>query len=558
MSISRKILNSIDRILLYERGTVYKEQGGKIRIALIYPNTYSIGMSNLGFQGIYGMLNSRDDVVCERAFLPCPEDIGEYERTNSLLCSFESKRPINSFDIVAFSLSFENDYPNIVKILSISSIPIRSYERSPLNPLLIAGGPCCFINPEPVAEVFDLMFIGEVEESLPAFIELCKDWLPFEGEAKRKLKQRAVYIEGIYVPEFYGINYNPEGEPCREVKYSGAPERVTRTYYKDFPKGYSLKSKITSTETEFANMGLVEVMRGCYWNCRFCVVTSIYHPPRIKDIKALKDCMINPSDSPCSFGLIAPSISDVPYIADLLNGGEVRLSITSLRANARSYRLVDLLKDQKSVSIAPEAGNDTMRRVINKRITEQDILSISDYILRCGIETLRLYFMIGLPFERYEDVEGIVSLTREIRSLNDKGKLSLTISVFVPKPFTPFQWHGFADLKHTKQKLTFVRKSLEGVRNVQVKTDSPRIAFMQSAFARGGRDMLDRIIEIGLKGDPGYITKDPVLIRRFSVNWDLDTFLPWDFIGLESHKRALWQEYLNALRERQRYQDESK
>ncbi len=536
MAISRKIIHRIDRLLSLEKGTVCKGHGGKIRIVLIYPNTYRIGMSNLGFQVVYGLLNDQRDVVCERAFMPDSEDIEEYTRTNTPIFSYESKTPIHEFDIIAFSLSFENDYPNVIRILLMSGIPIRTIERPDTYPLLIAGGACCFFNPEPIAEVFDIVFIGEVEESLPKFIETYRR---LGTKGKDLLKRHVVAIEGIYVPEFY--RQTPEG--MLRPLVSEAPLRIKRVYYEGFSSSKPCVTIITP-ETEFSDMQLVEVMRGCYWRCRFCVVSAIYNPPRLRPKEALKSAIERSSSK---IGLIAPSISDVPYINELLGGDKVRISITSIRANHSGLNLLGLLRGNRSISVAPETGTDKLRRVINKGITEEGILSISEQILQSGIDTLRLYFMIGLPTEEMEDIEGIVGLTKKVRALSKRGKINLTVSIFVPKPFTPFQWHGLTDIRDSKRKLSFIKNGLEGLKNVRLSHDSPKMSLVQAVLARGGRELLGSVIATAKNCRYDTITKDLKIKMWVTANLELATPLPWDFIDSGISKEYLWQEYQKGI-----------
>lgn len=277
--VSRKLKEKTDLLLSQEKGTVYKDPGGKMTIALVYPNTYHVGMSNLGFQGIYGLLNSMRDVVCQRAFLPDEKDIDEYVRTDTELFSMESKRPLTRFDIVAFSVSFENDYPNITKILELSKLPARSSERSRHHPLIIMGGACAFFNPEPLSDFIDICFIGESEEMLPEFLDIFKT-----SSDKKEVLGKSIMIEGVYVPQFYSITRDSEGKISARIQLPGAPEVIRRRCLKDISKSKITTSIITSG-TEFSGMYLIEAMRGCPWNCRFCVAGRIYKPPMKKGWK---------------------------------------------------------------------------------------------------------------------------------------------------------------------------------------------------------------------------------------------------------------------------------
>jgi len=485
--VNRKLIEKVDTLLSKEKGTIFKDPGGKINICLVYPNTYHVGMSNLGFQGIYGLLNKRDDVVCERAFLPDERDIEEYIRTESPIFSYESKRPLSRFDIVAFSISFENDYPNILKILDIAKIPFGSSERNEYHPLLIAGGVCCFFNPEPIAPIFDVIFIGEAEESLNEFIDIYK--------AKGEIKKETINIEGIYIPEFYDIRYSDEGKIAERIAKYGAPEKIERRYLKDLSVS-PITTTIITPEAEFSEMYLIEAMRGCPWKCRFCLVGHIYNPTRKKELETITAEIERAKEITPKIGLIGPSLTDYAHIKDVLCIDGVDFSITSLRASAKSAELVELLKGHKSVSIAPEAGTERMRRVVNKKITEDDILDTSKLTLNAGIENLRLYFIIGLPAETDEDVSGIVEIVKKVRRISNKGNIILSISTFVPKPFTPFQWHPMEHLDSVKEKLKFIKKALRDEKGVKVFHDVPKYAHMQGLFSMGDRRIFNVLKEM--------------------------------------------------------------
>ncbi|MDI6727491.1 MAG: radical SAM protein [Thermodesulfovibrionales bacterium] len=538
--MNRKLIEKVDTLLSKEKGTIFKDPGGKINICLVYPNTYHVGMSNLGFQGIYGLLNKRDDVVCERAFLPDERDIEEYIRTESPIFSYESKRPLSRFDIVAFSISFENDYPNILKILDIAKIPFGSSERNEYHPLLIAGGVCCFFNPEPIAPIFDVIFIGEAEESLNEFIDIYK--------AKGEIKKETINIEGIYIPEFYDIRYSDEGKIAERIAKYGAPEKIERRYLKDLSVS-PITTTIITPEAEFSEMYLIEAMRGCPWKCRFCLVGHIYNPTRKKELETITAEIERAKEITPKIGLIGPSLTDYAHIKDVLCIDGVDFSITSLRASAKSAELVELLKGHKSVSIAPEAGTERMRRVVNKKITEDDILDTSKLTLNAGIENLRLYFIIGLPAETDEDVSGIVEIVKKVRRISNKGNIILSISTFVPKPFTPFQWHPMEHLDSVKEKLKFIKKALRDEKGVKVFHDVPKYAHMQGLFSMGDRRIFNVLKEMVKTDDYRSACSQAGVDMDFYIfrKKDFNEILPWDFIDTGISKEKLWSEYLEAM-----------
>ncbi len=540
--LSQKLREKIDFLLSREKGTIFKDPGGKINICLVYPDTYHLGMSNLGFQGIYTLLNSRPDVVCERAFFPHEEDMEEFIRSGSEMVSIESKRPLNRFDIVAFSVSFENDYPNIPVILSLSRIPLLASERrGRAYPLLIMGGICAFFNPEPIAEVFDVCFIGEAEELLQEFLDLYKSTVDRDA-----LLRGCLEIEGLYVPMFYDIRYQ-NASIVERVPLNSAPETIKKRVVKDIGR-YGLRPSIITTETEFSGMYLIEAMRGCPWSCRFCVTGYVYKPVRKKDRNLIIEECRGVADSR-RVGLIGPSLTDYPDIKEILSQDGVDFSITSLRASRKSAELVGLLRGSRSVSIAPEAGTERLRKVIDKRITEEDILETARLILSEDIEILRLYFMVGLPTETIEDIEAIINLVKKIRSNSSKGNIVLTISTFVPKPFTPFQWHPMERPDSIRQRLNLIKKGLKHLRGVKVFHDVPKYAYMQGLFSRGDRRILGVVKRIsdGMDWRRACIEKGIEIDYHLFRERDMSEILPWDFIDCGVTKERLWMEYKRAL-----------
>ena len=540
--MNRKLVEKADALLAKEKGTVFKDPGGRISFCLVYPNTYHVGMSNLGFQGLYGLLNRREDVVCERAFLPDDADIAEYRRTATPVFSLESKRPLTSFDIVAFSLSFENDYPNIFRILGLSKIPSRTDGRGDYHPLIIAGGVAVSFNPEPLAPALDLIFIGEAEEALGEFIELYK-----QAGDKDGVRRKAVQLEGVYVPSEYEITYLEDGTISRRTAKAGAPLSIPKRTVKDLSLA-PLNTSIITAGTEFSSMYLVEIMRGCPWNCRFCLVGNFFGPLRKKSVPQVREEIAEGKKVAEKIGIIGPSLSDYPNIGEILCIEGVQFSITSLRASGRSAELIGLLKGHKSVSIAPEAGTERLRRAINKQLTEQDIVTASGLLFDCGIETLRLYFMIGLPTETDEDIDGIIDLAGKVRALNKKAGIVLSVSTFVPKPFTPFQWHPMERLDSAKKKIRQIKKSL-GPKGIKVFHDVPKYAHMQGLFSLGDRRIFPVIERMADIDDWRTACADSGIDPDFYIfrNKQFEEALPWDFIDIGVPKEKIWEEYGKAV-----------
>jgi len=541
--VSKKLRERVDELLSRERGTVFKDPGGKITVALVFPNTYHVGMSNLGFQGIYGLLNSMDDVVCERAFLPDEQDIGEYLRTGTELFSMESKRALCRFDIVAFSVSFENDYPNILRILDLGNIPAASALRKRRHPLVVMGGACAFFNPEPVADIFDICFIGEADELLGEFLARYR-----AAQGKEDVLVSAQSLEGVYIPSRYRIEYGQDGRIRKRIATAGAPDTIRRRYVADLSR-VSAKMSIVTPDTEFSDMYLVEAMRGCPWRCRFCVASRIYHPPRMRHLDEVVREIGGALAATDRVGLIGPSLTDYPYVHDILRIPGVNFSVTSLRAGEKACELSPLMAGHRSVSIAPEAGTDRLRKVINKKMSEEDILRTAQALFGHGVENLRLYFMVGLPAETREDVAGIVDLTEKIRASSAKGILTLSVSTFVPKPFTPFQWHPMEKIAEVKERLTMIKKALAHRRGIRVFHDVPKYAYLQGLLSRGDR----RVLPLLSKMRPGEDWRKAAAAAGVDIDFyifrerDTDEILPWDFIDMGVAREQLWREYREAV-----------
>ncbi|MCX7794051.1 MAG: radical SAM protein [Thermodesulfovibrionales bacterium] len=521
MSFREKIKTRLSR----ERGTVYKDPGGKVSVCLVYPDIYHIGMSNLGFQGIYGLINSRKDSLCERAFLPDADDLEELMKRNSTLISYESMRPLPEFDVIAFSISFENNFPDVLKILKLSHLPLKSYERSERAPMIVAGGMAMTSNPEPLAEFFDLIMLGDGELLIPPFLDAVREWR-FKGFKKTDILKELARLDGFYIPSGYEVRYENERIVSRKNK-EGYPEIIKTPVLRDLDRG--VKHSILTPETEFSDMHLIEVMRGCPWRCRFCLTGNI---TRLR-IRSLESVLQEVRDSNASrFGIIGSSLTDYRYIKELLQHEGVDFSITSLRASPKAAEIIALLKNKKSVSIAPEAGSERLRRLINKNIKEEDILHTSELLFKEGIENLRLYFMIGLFEETDDDIISIVELIKKIRSLSKRGFISLSISIFVPKPHTPFERAPMQRPEIIKKRLNIIKKGLRGLEHVRVLHEVPKYSYMQGLFAQGSRRIGYVIEEMLNEPDWQEACRKREIDPEFYIfrRKDPNEVLPWDFI----------------------------
>jgi radical SAM family uncharacterized protein len=542
------------RLLAEETGAIRKKRHAKTTIALVYPNTYHVGMSNLGFQSVYHLLNTLDDIVCERSFLPEQR----FKNANDII-TLESGRSIKHFDMVAFSISFENDYPNILTILDKARIPLKAKERNDSHPLVVAGGVACLLNPEPMTPYIDCFFIGEAEAILPSFFERYHQQ---DGREKR-LRHIAQTVQGIYVPAFYQSRYFPDGTFESMEPEIDVPEKITRVYLQDLDTA-DTRTTVLTPNTIFDKTHLIEVSRGCPHGCRFCGAGFVYRPPRFRSLDFLKECMAAAVARSDKIGLVGAAVSDLPELNELCslaNTDKTTLSFSSLRADALDNNLLLHLKNSgvKTATIAPDAGSERLRCTINKGLRETDILNAAENLVANGIPNLKLYFMIGLPTEDTGDIESIVSLCKKIKhrflkSSRDRkkiGEITVSLNSFVPKPHTPFQWAAMDEIHLLKEKIKRVKTGLKRVSNIQVHADIPKWAFIQALLSRGDRrvaDILERLhTNVGnwaktFKESP--INPDFYVIRERSF----DEPLPWDFIDHGIRKSFLKSEYQKALR----------
>ncbi len=562
---SWKLIQKAKRILEKERGTVQKTWGGKTSICLIYPNTYHVGMSNLGFQTVYQCLNSEDDIVCERTFLPDPEDLREYHNTQTPLFSLESQKPLSDFYILAFSISFENDFLNILTLLDLARIPIESQLRGEGYPLVIAGGVTVFLNPEPLSEIFDLFIMGEAEEVIKEFLEVYRNAYSEKGKRERvDFLRKAGEVEGVYVPRFYHVSYAEDGKIEAMNPETGFPRRVKRRWVKEIDRFPTL-SVLFSRETEFKEMALVEVNRGCPRGCRFCAACFVYHPFRNRSLSLLETLSKEGLTQEHRIGLTGTAVSDYPHLLPLCQSilsQQGRISLSSLRVDAVTPPLIQCLREgeDRTVAIAPEAGSERLRKMLRKGYTDEEIFKSIDTMVENGLYQIKCYFLIGLPSETDEDVKAIPLLAKKIRhqilsnrkSKKDRWKLVLSVNPFIPKPATPFQWAPLEEVSELKRKLKVIQRGLKGEKGIEMIHDLPKWAYIQALLSRGDRRVGKILVGAHHNGgDWGRALRETSINPDFYVyrKRELDEVFPWDFIDHGIPKERLKEEYLTAMRE---------
>ena len=530
-------------LLSKEIGYVRKPHGGKLRVALIFPNTYFVGMSNLGFQTVYKLFNAEDDIVCERVFLPPKTELAAQVASGAPLLTLESQTPVGDFDVVAFSVSFEWDYTNVLTLLRLAGLPLRTEARTHRHPLVVIGGAVTFVNPEPLALFADAIAAGEGEALIPSLLRA------FQGASDRAdLLRRLATERGFYIPSFYDVRYADDGTIVAFVPKAGteAPSVVKKAALKTTEAVDPPATMIFTPDTEFGSRFLVEVVRGCANLCRFCWAGYNYLPVRAFPKDRILELAERARPHANRVGLVSIALCDHPEIEEIL----VRLaamgysiSPASLRLDDITPRLVGLLREsgERTITIAPETGSDRLRRVINKTITNDEILASAEMIFASGIENLKLYYMIGLPTETDEDLVAIRDLTLQLRDIMLKhgrrrgqlGRIVGSVNPLVPKPGTAYQWLPMENDSSIERKIQRMRGLMAGIDNVYVNIKSERHSFYQALLSLGDRRVAPAIEAAERNGgDWRAAVAESQVDAHFFVFRDRsrDPVLPWDII----------------------------
>ena len=564
--MSWKLKKKYRDILSREENYQKKLWGDKITVCLAYPNHYRTGMSNLGFQTLYALFNNHPSFLCERVFLPDPGDEVKFIPGSTLPFSLESQKPLTDFDIIAFSISFENDYPNILKILDMSRITLLSHERNEEEPLVIGGGISVTLNPEPLADFFDLFILGEGEEAIPEFLNIFEESYHLDLSRYETLRRVQRKVGGAYVPGFYSVTYNSDSIiEAFEPTDSSFPERIKKRRVRDI-NAFNTEQSIITPDTEFGDMFLTEVSRGCQRGCRFCAAGFVYRPARFRKPELLDQSIMKGLKRQKKIGLLGTAVSDHPDLTLLCRSileKKGKVSIGSLRVDRLNREMAKLLRETgvETISLAPEAGSQRLRDVINKGITESHIMGSVESLIENGISNIRLYFMVGLPTESAEDIDAIIDLAKRIKYHAIKhtaGKkkfrrITLSINQFIPKPATPFQWHSLEDTNLVRKKIRRINAALRKESSIKIIHDIPKWNYVQALLSLGDR-LVGKILLTVHKNNGNW----PRAFKEININpdfyvyrqKDLDEILPWDFIDHGVSRKFLVKEYRKALSEK--------
>lgn len=518
--VEENILSSVETPGQYiggEWNSITKQHcNSEVTIAIAFPDTYAIGMSHQGIQIIYGLLNERDDTVCERVFAPWPDMEEALRNHNVPLYTLETFTPLGNFDIIGFSLQYEMSYTNVLNMLDLAKIPLKRQERSEDDPLIIAGGPLA-LNPEPMSDFIDIFFVGEGEELLIDFIEHFKaikrsNGLTRDGKILSLVKQ----MDNLYAPSLYDVTYEPDGV-VREIvsKETSIPSSVRSATVKNFDTAYFPKNPIVPFVQTIHDRISIEVMRGCTQGCRFCQAGMTKRPNRIRSVdtilKLSEECYRSTGHDEISLGAL--SISDYPHLKDLMrrmdtifNQKKVNISFPSLRISEQLTDLPSCLNTvrKSSLTLAPEAATTRLRKVINKDISNEDLFAGVREAFKEGWKLVKLYFMVGLPTETDEDIEAIADLAHKVSSLRKEvkgisGNVNVSIAPFVPKAHTPFQWGPMARLERINEIRNLIRNKIRS-RKIKIKFNKAERSFLEGVFARGDRRLGSVILKAWSKG----------------------------------------------------------
>lgn len=501
--MSRIIKNYLKELQEKEWGAQIYPPGLRHPVAFVYPNEYHLGMSNLGMHILYQIINGRGDSACERFFLPSRQHMKEHIKSKTPLLSVETQRPLADFSVIFVMLSFEMDYDNLLTVLDLGNIKLRAAQRNEREPLVIIGGPCATFNPEPLAEVADAFVVGEGEETVQKILDTI-----YSEPTKKERLEALTQIDGVYVPKFYEPQYDENDSFVGMKNLEPAPSKIKRQWVRAID-AYPHTSAIVTSETEFEDMFIVEVARGCGRHCRFCMAGYCFRKPRPRALENILSDIANRPERTKKVGLMGAAVSDHPQIKELtayLAEKGINFSVASLRADTLDEQMAQALaaSGQCTMTVAPEAGSSRMRDSINKGITEEHVYNAIELAAGAGMRNIKLYYMIGLPGEEDEDIEDMLAMILRIRekmdAVGNKGELVISVNGFVPKPFTPYQWAPLCNVRTLKQRFKLLNDGLKKNRHIKLITESLRETVVQSVLARGDRRIGEALLEAHTSG----------------------------------------------------------
>ena len=591
LALSDEILMSVEKPARYtgnEINMVKKDPASvDVRFCMCFPDVYEIGMSHLGIQILYDMFNQWEDTYCERVYSPWP-DLDKIMREKHIpLFALESQQPIKEFDFLGITLQYEMCYTNILQVLDLSGIPLYTKDRTMEDPFVVCGGPCTY-NPEPIADFFDLVYIGEGETSYRELLDKYKEWKK-SGKSRREFLEIAATVDGIYVPSLYDVTYNQDGTIHAMVpNCETAPEKVKKQVVNDLTHTYYPEKPLVPYIKATQDRVVLEIQRGCIRGCRFCQAGMIYRPIRPRDIDYLKKMAVTMLDNTGYEEITLSSLSSSDYkelselvyfLIDECDERKINISLPSLRIDAFSLDVMSKVQDVKksSLTFAPEAGSQRMRNVINKGLTEEVILSGAWEAFQGGWNRVKLYFMLGLPGEREDDIEQIAVLADKIAAKyfelpkeerHGRPEIVASSSFFVPKPFTPFQWSPMNTAEQFESKRRFLLGKVKeqlNQRSIRYQCHDAVTSELEGVFARGDRKLCKVIEDAYRRGcifdawtdyfkeDVWEQVMDENGVSRYFYNYrerGKDEIFPWDFIDIGVSKNFLYREYENSLQEK--------